>query len=168
MKKCKYCQTEIDPKAKICPNCRKKQGVPGCVIFLLIFIGIIIFFSGVFSILGDSSVDSSNSDVINEAPSSSNSSNSAFSEKFSYSISDSYSDGYSYYIEGVVTNNRSKDYNYVQIEFICYDKNGNNLGTALDNTNNLLGNQTWKYKAFGLFTDGSSVDHCDFHQISGW
>ena len=26
MKKCKYCQKEIDSKAKICPNCRKKQG----------------------------------------------------------------------------------------------------------------------------------------------
>ena len=26
MKKCKYCQSEIDAKAKICPNCRKKQG----------------------------------------------------------------------------------------------------------------------------------------------
>lgn len=26
MKKCKYCQSEIDSKAKICPNCRKKQG----------------------------------------------------------------------------------------------------------------------------------------------
>ncbi|MBQ6840796.1 MAG: DUF4352 domain-containing protein [Bacilli bacterium] len=25
MKKCKYCQTEIDKKAKICPNCHKKQ-----------------------------------------------------------------------------------------------------------------------------------------------
>ena len=25
MKKCKYCQSEIDEKAKICPNCRKKQ-----------------------------------------------------------------------------------------------------------------------------------------------
>lgn len=26
MKKCKYCQSEIDAKAKVCPNCRKKQG----------------------------------------------------------------------------------------------------------------------------------------------
>lgn len=25
MKKCKYCQTEIAKKAKVCPNCRKKQ-----------------------------------------------------------------------------------------------------------------------------------------------
>lgn len=25
MKKCKYCQTEIDQKAKVCPNCKKKQ-----------------------------------------------------------------------------------------------------------------------------------------------
>ncbi len=25
MKKCKYCQTEIDNKAKVCPNCKKKQ-----------------------------------------------------------------------------------------------------------------------------------------------
>lgn len=25
-KLCKYCQTEIPAKAKICPNCRKKQG----------------------------------------------------------------------------------------------------------------------------------------------
>ena len=26
MKKCKYCQSEIEESAKICPNCRKKQG----------------------------------------------------------------------------------------------------------------------------------------------
>lgn len=26
MKKCKHCKTEIDKKAKICPNCNKKQG----------------------------------------------------------------------------------------------------------------------------------------------
>ena len=39
MKKCKYCQTEIDAKAKICPNCRKK---PGPKIFKWVIIGIII------------------------------------------------------------------------------------------------------------------------------
>lgn len=39
-KKCKYCQSEIDKKAKVCPNCRKKQGGKGKFIVL----GIIVFF----------------------------------------------------------------------------------------------------------------------------
>lgn len=26
MKKCKYCKSDIDENAKICPNCHKKQG----------------------------------------------------------------------------------------------------------------------------------------------
>lgn len=26
VKKCKHCQSDIPKKAKICPNCRKKQG----------------------------------------------------------------------------------------------------------------------------------------------
>ena len=25
MKKCKYCQSEIDSKAKLCPNCQKNK-----------------------------------------------------------------------------------------------------------------------------------------------
>lgn len=47
MKKCKYCQSDIDAKAKICPNCHKKQGNffqkhPVLTVFLvLIVIGII-------------------------------------------------------------------------------------------------------------------------------
>lgn len=38
MKKCKYCQSEIDDKAKICPNCRKKQGGKGIIVVAVIFI----------------------------------------------------------------------------------------------------------------------------------
>lgn len=44
-KLCKHCQTEIPKKAKVCPNCRKKQGgivkwIIGvvCIFFLLIFV----------------------------------------------------------------------------------------------------------------------------------
>lgn len=61
-----------------------------------------------------------------------------------------------------------------ELETICLQlklpshKDGNNLGTAIDNTNNLLGNQTWKYKAMGIFTDVENVDHCDFKEITGW
>ena len=91
-------------------------------------------------------------------------------EKFSYTVDNSYADEYGmgYYIEGVVTNKTDKEYSYVQIEFICYDKDGNNLGTAIDNTNNLLANQTWKYKAMFMGSDTKTVDHCDYHETTSW
>lgn len=73
----------------------------------------------------------------------------------------------SYYIEGTVKNNKDKDYTYVEIEFICYDSAGNNIGTAINNTNSLLGNQTWKFKAMGIFPK-TKVDHCDFHEVTGF
>lgn len=49
MKKCKYCQSEIDKKAKICPHCRKKQNnliqifISILAIFIVFLIIIIIF-----------------------------------------------------------------------------------------------------------------------------
>lgn len=89
-------------------------------------------------------------------------------EKFSYTVDNSYSNSYAYYIEGTVTNKTDRDYSYVSIEFICYDSAGNNLGTALDNTNNLLANQTWKYKAMFMGTDANAVDHCDYHETTSW
>lgn len=50
-KKCKYCQSEIDKKAKICPNCRKNQGHP-ILGALGILIGLILIASVITS-LGD-------------------------------------------------------------------------------------------------------------------
>ena len=49
-KLCKHCQTEIPKKAKVCPNCRKKQS--GKLKWFLLVLGIL-FFIGIFS--GDSS-----------------------------------------------------------------------------------------------------------------
>lgn len=80
--------------------------------------------------------------------------------------SDSY--GISYYIEGSCKNNSSNNYDYLQVEYICYDKSGNNLGTALDNTNNLLSGETWKFKAMSLGDNDSIIDHCDFYKVTGW
>ena len=163
MKKCKYCQSEIDNKAKICPNCRKKQGLPKWVIFLIvIFVFIVVVSTTSGSKETKDNENNTINDVINDYVESEK------KEKFSYTIDSSYSDSFSYYIEGTVTNNKDKDYSYVSIEFVCYDANGNNLGTAMDNTNNLLGNETWKYKAMGLFTSDEKVDHCNFQEVSGW
>lgn len=38
----------------------------------------------------------------------------------------------------------------------------------MDNTNNLLRDQTWKFKSMGLFYNIKSVDHCDYHEITSW
>lgn len=40
VKKCKHCQSDIPKKAKICPNCRKKQG--GKLKFIIAWIFLII------------------------------------------------------------------------------------------------------------------------------
>lgn len=134
---------------------------------------------GILSFIIATSINNSASDAINEAldnsaeektSSETNNNSNSNQPKFSYTIDSQYSDeyGFGYYIEGTVTNNKDKNYSYVQIEFICYDSAGNNLGTALDNSNNLLGKQTWKYKAMFMGTDGGTVDHCDYHEITGW
>ena len=41
-KKCKHCQTEIPKKAKVCPNCKKKQGgILKTVLIVILIMGII-------------------------------------------------------------------------------------------------------------------------------
>lgn len=42
MKLCRHCKTEIPQAAKVCPNCRKKQGRKGLIALLVIVILIII------------------------------------------------------------------------------------------------------------------------------
>lgn len=47
-KKCKFCQTDIPKKAKVCPNCKKTIKGQGCLIFGVFFI--LLFF--VIAIMG--------------------------------------------------------------------------------------------------------------------
>jgi|GEM_PF-4391505 len=44
MKKCRFCKSEIENGAKICPNCNKKQG-GGCLNIVMIGIILVIVFS---------------------------------------------------------------------------------------------------------------------------
>ena len=41
MKKCKFCQTDIPKKAKVCPNCKHVVKSRGCLMVLLAFIIVI-------------------------------------------------------------------------------------------------------------------------------
>ncbi len=63
-KKCKYCQSEIDKKAKICPNCRKKQG-GGILKFVMIGI-IVIALIGFLASLNDPTQVANTNDAANQ------------------------------------------------------------------------------------------------------
>lgn len=54
-KTCKYCKTEIPYDAKVCPQCRKKQGM-GCLTKIIIFVVIIVL----IGLLGSSGDDDNN------------------------------------------------------------------------------------------------------------
>lgn len=58
MKKCRHCKIEIDEKASICPNCKKKQGNP--VVGFIVLIALI----GIIA----SAVNSSDSDSMSTSP----------------------------------------------------------------------------------------------------
>lgn len=55
MKKCKYCKSEIEMGAKICPNCRKSQNTSKLLIIVIIFFAI--------GIIGGIASNGTNSDV---------------------------------------------------------------------------------------------------------
>ena len=151
LKNCKHCGKEIAKSAKTCPSCGGKLGSPFIVRVLFAVIGIIVIVVGCSKMFDDAAKE-----IEKEQK-----------ESFSHEVTKQYSDDFSYYVEGTVKNLKNRDFSYVQIEFVCYDKDGNNIGTALDNTNNLLANETWKFKAMGLFAD-EKADHCDFHEITSW
>ena len=46
-----------------------------------------------------------------------------------------------------MTNNTDKEQSYIQIEYVLYDADGNQVGTALANTNHLKAGGTWKFEA---------------------
>lgn len=159
MKKCKHCQSEIDSKAKICPNCRKKQGFPVWLGIILIILGMGL----IGSALGGTYINepSNNNDKTNT---------SVNQEKFILEEGhvgslDEY--GVGYYINGYIKNNTNKEYSYVQVTFNLYDKDGNQLGTAVDNINNLEANGRWKFKAIAL-SETDSIASYKLAEITGF
>jgi len=137
MKTCKYCQSEIDKKAKICPTCKKKQSHIGRWIGIVAFILIIVLLFQSCAKTVDE-IDKGLNDITDTSK---------------LSIVQGTEKGYAdemnmfYYIEGTVKNDSDKKYSYVQVTYNVYDTNGNNLGSCLANNSNLEANETWKFKA---------------------
>ena len=56
----------------------------------------------------------------------------------------------SVYISGIIKNNTDKKYSYVQITFALLDEDGNKVGTAMTNENNIRAGETWKFEAITI------------------
>lgn len=150
LKYCKECGSEISSSAKTCPKCGKKQKN----IWKTVIIVLAIFFAiGAVASVEDTEI---NSNELKESV-----------EQFSLVSDEMTTDSIgSCYIQGTIQNNTNKSYSYVQVTFNLYDAEGNQLGTAMDNINNLEPNATWKYKAIGLTTE--KVHSYKFVEITGW
>ena len=68
-------------------------------------------------------------------------------------------------IVGVVKNNTNKDYSYLQITFTLYDIDGNVVGSAFANVNNIKAGGTWRFEAM-FFEDNAATWELD--EITGW
>lgn len=68
-KRCKYCQTEIPKKAKICPNCQKKQGgkLKWIIIVFVVVIIIAAMASGGNNEVSESRIKTTDTDVESKA-----------------------------------------------------------------------------------------------------
>lgn len=82
-------------------------------------------------------------------------------DKYSIDGEELTGDAYSCKISGVYTNKAGKDLSYVQVSYNLFDADGNQIGTALANTNNLADGGTWKFEAFG----SAAVDQVASYKI---
>jgi len=156
MKKCKYCQSDIDPKAKICPTCKKKQGMPKWAIILIVI--------AVIAVLG-SAFGSSDNESNEKNPTSTTEALTLLDGHSGYVDSQ-----YSYKITGTIKNNKNNEYSYVQVEFYAYDAAGNLLDTCLANNSGLEANGTWKFEASCFFGNGNAKDVASYKlkEITKW
>lgn len=158
-KRCKHCRSEIDKKAKVCPICRKKQGLGIFKIVGIVFLSFIVLGVVTAALGGGNETEKSPSgDVVVKDDLTVES-----------DITES-KDTFSLYFEGIVKNNTKRDMSYASITFNLYDKDGNLLGTALDNINNLKAGGTWKFKATSFLTSDQmkEVTKWEVVELSGF
>ena len=81
-----------------------------------------------------------------------------------------YSDflGYTANIRGTAKNISKRNYSYASVEFSVDDVDGNNLGTALANINNLGKGETWRFEATLLAIPKSKPISFKLVDITAW
>lgn len=111
------------------------------------FIIIVVLFA--LGIIGNALGGNNNNDVAVKSDANA-SAEEAAPAKYEISDVNVESDQFASYVTGVIKNNTDSDRSYVQVTFPCYDKDGNKLGDAMDNVQDLGAGKTWKFKAMYL------------------
>ena len=124
---------------------------------LLVFIGGLVVLVCCVAVVGTSDGDTSSSDSgVQEQQEQQEVKRNIDVDKYQVQILDSRSDGFATYITGTLVADR--DYTYVQILIPCYDADGNKLGDAIANVNNLNKGESWKFEAMSIDTNVASFD----------
>lgn len=133
-------------------NINKKKKEPLLVKIICSIIGVFLIVCGVnLSIDGTKTLSGQNSSI---------------KEEYSYTINNQGIDENGFYkISGTVVNNTDKDVDGLQIEFKCYDEDGNSIDTAKAYTENLLAGETWSYEAIDTI-NANNINHCTFYSIT--
>lgn len=76
--------------------------------------------------------------------------------------------GYSATITGVAKNTSGQNLSYASVEFSVYDANGNNLGSALANINNLGNGDSWRFEAMLMSFPSSRPTKYKLVEITGY
>ena len=63
------------------------------------------------------------------------------------------------YIEGVIKNNSGGKYTNAQVTFNLYDLDGNQIGSAIANSNTFDENGKWKFRAIGIGANGDVASY---------
>ena len=124
---------------------------------LLVFIGGLVVLVCCVAVVGTSDGDTGSSDNgVQEQQEQQEVKRNTDVDKYQVQILDSRSDGFATYITGTLVADR--DYTYVQILIPCYDADGNKLGDAIANVNNLNKGESWKFEAMSIDADVASFD----------
>ena len=143
---CKTCGSEISKGAKCCPSCGKDNRKFYAKHKILTGLLALFIIGSVGNAVDNEDVEVNNvkEEVAKEKAETKVPKYKVTLESGAYDSS-----GFAFYVYGTLTNNK-KDVDYIQILIPVYDKNGNKLGDAMANCNNLKKGETWRFKAMAL------------------
>ena len=164
MIKCAICGEEIADNAKSCPKCGAKNKKPFYKKWWIWAVVAVV----VIAVAGGNGGNNETSDGENASEKTPIVAEEVKKEKYEIvGEVEIEKDMVGVYLIGTIKNNSGKECSYLQVTFNLYDAEGNQIGTALDNINNLEKDGTWKFKAMGIDTDGE-VASFKLAEISGF